>query len=217
MNQDINPPTPYQSPQTPQGPNPAPAPEAPEPQPAPQVIQAQSGPKKSKLKTILLALLVLLLVAAVAGAYLYQQGKVDDATTAQAAADKKVASLQSQLTAAESKASTTKTTSTTPAADYTVVTGNVVSQAAGTASVNTLYKPTIKEIWLEYGTTPDALSVASKHVIDELGAGDANSYGQQNFSLTSLKAGQNYFYRVAAKSAAGTTIYGGVASFTAAK
>ena len=217
MNPDISPPTSYQSPSTPQGTNAEPAPEAPEQQPAPQVIQAQSGPRKSKLKAILLVLLFLLLLAAVAGAYFYQQGKVDDANTARATADKKATSLQSQLTAAQSKAATTKTTPTTPAVNYNVVTGAAVPGTVGLASVNGLYKPgTVEEIWLEYGTTPDALKTATTHITQGLGAGDANTYAQQTFKLTGLTSGQNYFYHVAAK-AKGVTVYGGTASFTATK
>jgi cytoskeletal protein RodZ len=216
MNQDITPQTTNQQAPAPGGYGAAPTPAAETPQPpAGQVIPLQSGPKKSKLKTVLLALLVLVLLGAVAGAYQYQQGKIDEVAAAKIAADKQVVSLQTQLNA---KPKDTKTVTPTPAApDYTVVTGNATTPTTGTATVNSLYKPTIKEIWLEYGTAPDALTTASKHTVSELGAGDANSYGQQSFNLTGLKSGQDYFYRVAAKNAAGTTIYGGVASFTATK
>ncbi|MEO6513900.1 MAG: fibronectin type III domain-containing protein [Candidatus Saccharimonadales bacterium] len=217
MNQDISPPTSNQNSNVPQGFGSSPAPEAPAPQePVGRVIPLQSGPKKSRLKAVFLTLLFLVLLGAVAGAYYYQQGKIDDISTAKITSDKQVVSLQTQLNA-KSKDTKATTVPTSTAPDYTVVTGDVTTQASGTATINTLYKPIIKEIWLEYGTTPDALATASKHVVNELGAGDVNSYGQQSFNLTGLKAGQNYFYRVAAKSSTGTTIYGGVTSFTSTK
>jgi zona occludens toxin (predicted ATPase) len=215
MNQDITPPSSNGFP-APQGPGAVPAPEAPQ-QPAGQVIPLQSGPKKSKWKAVFLVLLFLLLLAAVAGAYYYQQGKVDDVAAAKTAADKQVVLLQSQLKAAEAKATTTKPAATTPVANYNIVTGNATVTAVGAATVNGLYKPgSVDEIWLEYGTAPDTLSTATTHITTGLGEGDATTYAEQAFKLTSLKSGQDYFYRVAAK-AKGATIYGGVASFTAMK
>lgn len=182
-----------------------------------QVIPLQSGPKKGKAKAALLSLLFLLLLAAVAGVYYWQQGKVNDAATAKTAVEKQVAALQSQLSAAQTKAKDTKPATTTPAANYNVVTGNASALAQTTATVNSLYKPgSIDEIWLEYGTTPDALKTATPHITQGLGAGDANTYAQQVFKLTGLTGGQNYFYHVAAKSK-GATVYGGTASFTTTK
>lgn len=223
MNQDISPPS-YQTPTAPVTPtNPEMTPVAPDaPQPAPQVIGQQSGPKRSKGKGILLVVLfLLLLAAAVGGAYYYQQGKLNTLGTAKMSADRQIISLQSQLTAAQSKAAATAkttTTTTTPAAvNYNIVTGNVATQAAATASISGLYKPgTIDELWLEYGNSPDALKTATVHITQGLTAGDPNTYAQQTIKLTGLTTGQNYFYHVAAK-AKGATIYGGTAAFTATK
>lgn len=221
MNQDITPSTYQPSGQTPApnaGPSPAtsPAPSAPQ-QPTGQVIPLQSGPKRSKGKAVLLVLLFLLLLAAIGGVYYWQHGKYDSLATAKTAADKQIVSLQSQLNA---KTTAPKATTPTPAAatpNYNVVTGNVTTQAATTASISALYKPgSIDEIWLEYGTTPDKLATATPHITQGLGAGDANTYAQQIFKVTGLTAGQNYFYHVAAKSK-GATVYGGTASFTAVK
>ena len=220
MNQDI---TPASSNQTPSSPSPegTPAPAtdtyaAPQ-QPAGQVIAQQAGPRHGKGKAVLLALLVLLLLAAVAGVYYWQQGKVNDATTAKTAVENQVATLKSQLSSAEAKAKDTKAATATPAANYNVVTGDATVLAQTTATVNSLYKPgSVDEIWLEYGTTPDALKTATPHITQGLGAGDATTYAQQAFKLTGLSGGQNYFYHVAAKSK-GVTLYGGTASFTTTK
>lgn len=220
MNQDITP-SPYQSggqapaPSATPTPNTDSTPSASQ-SPSGQVIPLQSGPKRGKGKAVLLTLLFLLLLAAIGGVYYWQHGKYDTLATAKTAADKQIVSLQSQLNA---KATTPKPVATTPATtpNYNVVTGNVTTQAATTASVSALYKPgSVDEIWLEYGTTPDKLSTATAHVTQGLGAGDANNYAQQVFKLTGLSAGQNYFYHVAAKSK-GATVYGGIASFTAVK
>jgi outer membrane murein-binding lipoprotein Lpp len=217
MNQDI---TPQSSNQAPQGFGasvaPTPAADAPQEQPTGQVIPLQSGPKKSKLKTFALVLLFLLLLGAVAGAYLYQQGKIDDVATAKTTADKQVVALQTQLKAAQTKVAATPKT-TAPVVSYDIVTGTASSSTTGTASLAGLYKPgTVVELWVEYGTAPDALNVATTHITKGLGEGDAKNYSTQNFTVSGLKSGQNYFYRVAAKNKT-TTVYGGVASFTSAK
>lgn len=215
MNQDITPPanqTPVVNSTTEPTPDTAPSSEA-----APQVIQPQHGPRKSKAKGILLTLMVLLLLAAAAGgAYYYQQGKLNTLGAAKTAADSQVASLQSRLKVALASATAAKPTPA-PVVNYNAVTGTVTTQAATTASISALYKPTtVDELWVEYGTAPDKLTSASTHLTQGLTAGDANSYAQQTFKLTGLTAGQNYFYHVAAKSK-GNTFYGGTAAFTATK
>jgi type II secretory pathway pseudopilin PulG len=189
---------------------------------SPAAEAPQPKPTKSKAKWLIVLLLVLFLAALGLAGWQYTQAKslkddkaalaskVDsanqEAAKAKADASKAVASAKSQT--ASTPASTTSTD---------IVTGAVASKSDGTAQASALYLPgKVTAIWLEYGTSPTALSTATPKVTQGLGEGTAGSYANQGFNLSKLTAGTNYFYRVAATQN-GKTIYGGTATFTQAK
>jgi type II secretory pathway pseudopilin PulG len=190
-------------------------------QPTHDTVAEQPRPRKSKAKWLIVLLVILLLAALGLAGWQYMQAKSlkDD----KAALAGKVETANQELAKAKADASkaveSAKSSASTPASTTTtdIVTGAVASKSDGTAQANALYLPgKVTAIWLEYGTSPTALSTATPKVTQGLGEGTAGSYASQGFNLSKLTAGTNYFYRVAATQN-GKTIYGGTASFTQAK
>jgi type II secretory pathway pseudopilin PulG len=189
--------------------------DAPVAQPMGKVITSPRGSGAGK-KFLTFLLVLILIAAAAGGVYYWQQKKVNDAAASQSAAQKQVASLQSQL--AKQKTDSAQKTTAAATIITEVITGEPYAKAVGTASISVLYLPgEVSDIWLEYGTAPDKLDKTSNHITQGLGEGQAGSYGNQGFVIQNLSTGRNYFYRAAAKTKAGTTIYGGIASFAAQK
>lgn len=205
---------------------PAPVSTPPEP-PRPSVVEHKKSGKSKALLYILLALLVA--AGAFVGAYFWQQSK-NDATSAKLTnSETKVAQLQKQLSEAKktpettSKAATTTTTpSTTAATDPNLIPGAVdTMRSDGTIHVTPIFKYTtgLTAVWVEYGTTPDSLKQSTEKLTKGIGGGTANTYSTGFTAVikeTDVKAGTDYYYRVAA-TVDGQTKYSGVAGFTTSK
>jgi outer membrane murein-binding lipoprotein Lpp len=201
--------------QTPQSGEPFNDPNFMQPEPAPTVV---TPPKRGhpKFKKFLLWLLVLLLIAgAAAGAYLYQQQKLDQQKTAVTDARSQVSNLQSQLKAKTSQTKTTTTPATTTVVDILNGATDQTSQP-GKVAFTTYYLPgNISDMWLEYGSSPSSFTKSTAHTSDGLDEGTAGEYGTQQWLVNNdqFTPGSTYFYRSAAKKGS-DTIYSGVSVFT---
>ncbi|MCW2763744.1 MAG: hypothetical protein JWR85_3945 [Marmoricola sp.] len=186
----------------------------------PQYVSFQAHPGRIMKFVKFLGLLLLLALVA-AGAFYWQQRKLDQAASLQLTTQKQVTNLQAQLAsqATEGAKSAASTGNTTDPVNVStdVVTGQVTSQKAGSTIVSGLYKVgAVREIWVEYGLAANTLDQATKHGGLEPGLGEPGSYANVGTELTTVKPTTYYFYRAAAK-VDGKTVYGGVIGFQSAK
>jgi hypothetical protein len=198
-------------------------------QPQPQPVTQASQQHNHMRFFLALGLLIILTVVGLYGIYSWQHGKVTAADTKNQTLSTKVDQLQKAAVTTTQKTAT-KPTSSTPASvavQKQIVTGQVdfdTQNLRGQPGIMfiealALGSGNLRDIWVDYGSAPDALNLQTEHVTKELGLGDANTYGSFTFTLakSKLQPGTNYFYQVSAKFADGSIIHGGVAGFTSLK
>lgn len=184
--------------------------------PSPVITSGRRGPDfKGALKFLSV---VLLLALAAAAAYFWQQQKVDKLSSANASLDSQVRSLKAQST--KESVAEEKTATPTPApttTTYTLITGSASRITETGADLAAYYQGTnLTEVWIEYGIQAENLKTSTQKV-KTTGEGDAGTYVEQAFAVTGLQAGTQYFYRTAATTTDGKTIYGGVAALRTTK
>lgn len=184
---------------------------------------ASAASKGNKKFLVTIIMLVLFAIGAVAAVYLWQSKEVQSLSSENT-------SLTEQLKAANAVGESDQNTQqTTPAGtiprseakqDYVLVPGTVTVGDNGDTTLLPYMKVGmgVEEIWLEYGTSPTALTEQTERQSKEIGMGDPNTYVAKTFVLKSseLTPGTNYYYRVAGK-VGSAVVYSGVAGFTSAK